>query len=809
MKKNSISVKQVLISIITTGIFTFGLTACSDETLNNEAADGGIAPIELSSGCGLENLEQHSYAVPYMVTAKGDWMINFKFKQGRQICYAHPSEGHGPQEVKICVLDNWTDERRTGEMTITDSENPQQPQVVKLEQKCNLDNGITRGEGGSFVIPDKGNRIYGVGYGFNMYKPLSKAVSLSPLIKVERLKDMDKVFITEGVEMDDAFTVVTGSTLHELTNNFTAKASASAKGFGFDGEVSAAFKRKDFNQSKNEYALCTVDIKKTATSIVANMDSIRLNYLTDEAYQNINGVAFEGEDDKEGRKMDEEPLYPSTPEGLYELVKTYGTHLVVRSEMGGRLTFASTVDVSKIEGNYDINAFAKLSYENSFLNASGNVSDEYKNSWNKNSKYVNTVIKAYGGTQETAGKAASGKVTHIIEWKASLNDVGNCKLVGVTKLIPLWELVNPNEENGEQRSEDIRNFIENELYGMMQKEAKRAIYTVGTIAHISSIPTFPGIDEIQDGKQNDGMKNLNDNAKQAANHSTLVKDVYMSGLHVARICNEFLPQINKEERVTVIYPVIENCVKYNLGYWIGDENRKPCRVCCTDNRVSVSELINETVGKKTEIYLRGSCFYSENKDSAVLANEKIGETEIEDAYMRGTYVNELGKDAPYNYPIVKIFGRIWTRDYYDERVPSTDVKTEISHGWYTKGSNLDFRVNHWRLANIDDYQNMLNGLKDGEITLPASVMWNSEKSYYKAKDLTGFSAEWYGDRYVNKNKEFKMYNNSMSIYLTKSADGKEFGYVNIMGSGAVEIVKNFTENLAMRVRLAIPVSKQK
>ncbi len=123
-----------------------------------------------------------------MVTAKGDWKIDFEF-DGRQICYAHPSEGHGPQEVKICVLDNWTDEHRTGKMTITDSENPQQPQVIQLGQKCNLDNGITRGEGGSFVTPNKGNRIYVVGYGYNMYKPLKEAVSMAPIVKVEALKD--------------------------------------------------------------------------------------------------------------------------------------------------------------------------------------------------------------------------------------------------------------------------------------------------------------------------------------------------------------------------------------------------------------------------------------------------------------------------------------------------------------------------------------------------------------------------------------------------------------------------------------------
>ena len=85
MKTTTKMVKTMLMSILTAGTLAFGFTACSDE-LNNEVA-GEFSPLEISSGCGLENLEQHSYAVPYMVTAQGDWKIDFKWNEGHQICY--------------------------------------------------------------------------------------------------------------------------------------------------------------------------------------------------------------------------------------------------------------------------------------------------------------------------------------------------------------------------------------------------------------------------------------------------------------------------------------------------------------------------------------------------------------------------------------------------------------------------------------------------------------------------------------------------------------------------------------------------
>ena len=786
MKKNSVMVKQVLMSILTAGIFTFGFTACSDE-LDNEVANE-VSPLELSSGCGLENLEQHSYAVPYHVTAQGDWKIEFEFNEGHEICYAHPRQGHGPQEIKICVLDNWTDEQRTGEMIITDSENPQHPQVIKIGQKCNLDNGITRGADGSFVTPDKGNRIYGVGYGYNMYKPLNQALTLNPIIRIEEVRDSN-IFVTEGVEMQEVSEDYTGSSFSEVTNNFKAKASASGEGWGFEGEVSASFGRNDFSNNKYEYALSTIDVKKTTAELInINHNTIALCYMCNEAYANINGQPY-NPGARSGRATGAKSPYDNSDEGLYKLVKMYGTHLVVSASMGGRLKYANTVDVSKVKGSYDINAFAKLSYKNSFMKASADVSDDYKKSWEENKSAVTTIVSAYGGTHETASKVSDGTKSSIDAWKASLNDIGNCKLVGIDygTLIPLWEIVNINEKGGVRRRNLLRKFITEKLQGMMAREQGNKNYSCSTIARID-IPQFAS-------------------AKDTKASATLIKDVYMSGTHVARICNEYLPQLNKKERVTVVYPVVENSVMYNLGYWGGDQAHKPYRVCSTDNGILVNEIKEDTIGAKKVLYLRNSCFYTDWKDSKTLKKEPIAKTTIENAYMKGLNVKKGGVEAPYNYSMVKIFGRIWLREWYNERVADTKSVSGTRCGTYTKSSDLNFKINNFRLATYDDYQNLLDGLKDGGVAAPATVMFNGNMT----EDLTGFNVEWEGWGVIDKSGKYLdcIEKDTQMEYITRSADGKEFGHVRIKKAGSVEIVKNEYDNWAMQARLAIPVSMQK
>ena len=774
----------MLSSIIATATFT----ACSDEIAENTNDNNSPLADNVQSN-DLSALEQYSYAVNYDVKAKGKWKIDFAFNEGHEICYAFPAEGEGPTTVKICVLDNWTDQQRTGVMTVNDLENPANTVKVQLKQKCNSDYG-TRGS--NLVTPEKGNIIYGVGYGYNIYKPLSKAITLNPILRVEEFKDSKvDVFVTEGVEAKFDYKQYTGSTLKEISSDFKAKASATGKGFGFEGEVGATFNMKNTSSTQNEYAISTVSITKTNAALIGmNAATLSNYYMCNEAYANINGMPFgmdaadipEGAPVRRGRTA--VVAYPSTDEGFFNLVKQYGTHLIIKTSMGGQLSYASTIDLSKVEDSYDLNAFAKMSYKCSWASASAEVSEDYKQSFKKNSKAVSTTLTAYGGNGETVTDIAiNGSEDNINKWKKSLDDVTNQKVVAVDKetLIPIYDLcIDP------ARKAAMKDYINNRLViDMAREEAEelmRSGYQSSTVAHIGALPSFD---------------------KEAAS-GTLIKDIYMGGQQVARVCNEYIPAINKKERVSVIYPVVNNKVKYNLGYWPGDDSHKPCRICFNDTLI-VKEVPNAERGVNKDIYLCGASIYNMDDDAELLKSEKTAETKVQNAYMEGKGNSNKVGEMVHNYPLVKIFNRIWTREFYCQRIYDDQIvrSGDYGAGWYYPSNVKYFNLNNWRVAKVSDYQNLKDGITKAGFNLTAAKMYSDASM--GAEDLTGFNVEWKGwwDYSRNSNQVCNGNNNDQMEYLTLNDKG-QFGHIRITKQGSMDICDNNYNHSkwAMFVRLA-------
>ena len=764
------------------------ITSCSDDLAADVADAGKVPGVEQNASTDLGSLEQFSYTIPYEVKCSGKWKIRLGFNEGHEICYATPSEGTGPATVKICVLDNWTDERRTGLMEVADLENPSKSVTVELGQKCNLDYAT---RAGNLVTPDKGNIIYGVGYGYNIYKPMSQAVTLNPILRVEEFKESSvDVFVTEGVDARFEYDQYTGSTLREISSDFKASASAKGKGFGFEGEVGAKFNMKNSSSSQNEYAMSTVKITKTNVSLIGMDPGTLANYyMCNEAYANINGYPFqmnpedlpEGMPVRKGRSA--VVAYPSTDEGFFNLIKQYGTHMIMRASLGGNLTYATTIDVSKVEDSYDLNAYAKLSYKCSWASAEGNVSEDYKQSFKKNSKAMHTTMSAYGGdSKAVTAVAIDGSEANINAWKESLDDVTNQKVVGIDhdRLIPIYDLV-----VDQARKNALKEYIENRLeLDMAREEAQelaRQGYQSSTVAHIGNLPGF----------------------ESEKNSGTLIKDVYMGGQHVARVCNEYIPRINKEERVSVVYPVSNNVVKYNLGYWPGDDTHKPCRVCFNDSAVIVKEIPNSSIGSGKDLYICGSSFYTKEKDGDLLSGETIGETKVKSAYMEGKANSNKNGEYVHNYPIVKIFNRIWTRERYCQRIYRDQVVRTGSYGagWYYASDTKYFNLNNWHMAKNTDFQNLKDGLTSAGFNLPVSKMYNNGS--LGAEDLTGFNIEWEGwwDYDRDKNKVCNGNNNDQMEYMIVNDKG-QFGHVRLTKQGSMDIEDNNMESYwEMMVRL--------
>ena len=748
MKTRANNIKNFARTMLCCIVAGTALLSCSDDQFQENASLSPTAAVQGES-TDLASIEQYGYAIPFEVKADGDWEITFQFNEGHQICYALPDHGKGPTQVKICVLDNWTDEARTGQMIVTDLTSGTKTSYP-LSQKCNLDNG-TRAS--NLVTPEKGNIIYGVGYGYNMYKPLSSAITLNPIVRVEEFKAQN-VIQTEGVDATFHYAQYTGSSFSEIVSDFKANCSVTGKGSGFEAEVSAAFGTKDFSSNENEYMLSEVNVVKNKVTITnMNASTLIQSFMCDEAYANINGSPYvaPGSDPKRAAIV----AFPSTDEGFYNLVKHYGTHLIRRAQLGGRIRYATTVNISKVEGCYDLNAYAKCNYQCPWTNGNGEISESLQNAYKSNSTACKTNISVYGGEQNAANVISRIKFnSYYYEWLKSLDKVENQKVISIDndELLPIWELVNEAEAGGRARKAKLKDYILNRLPLDMASKESANTYQTGTVTRISNIPDFQA--EKLDG--------------------TLIKDVYVSGQHVARICNEYIPQINKLERINVIYPVAANKVKYNMGYYPGDNEHRPYQVCCTNTDIMVKELSEEPIGNKKEIYLRGSKIYAELQSEG----EQIVNSSIKDACMQAPSSNS-GNTFIGNYPIVKIFNRIWQRNQYCEQ-----VNGDHSLYYYSNDTKY-FHNENWHISTVDDWKNLKAGLTDIALcNLPTCKMFTEAK--YKAEDITGFNIQWLGWKsgsHRNGN------NNDQMEFLTVNNNG-QFGHIRILKTGNIDICDN-------------------
>ena len=695
MKKFSVLVKQVLMSTLTAGVFTFSLTACSDDNmLDNE---GEVMNSMMAQSMDLNNLESYSYSVPFEIKCEGDWSVDFAFNEGEPFCYAFPKRGHGPQTIKICTIDNTNTESRSGELIVNDLSGDATSVTLPI---CQQGAAGTRAAGEAQDIV-KGWRIYGVGYGFNA---MTNELGESPIVRMEELYELGHL-TKDAIDLRIEERHYTGSCHSELTNNLKTEAKFSGKYFGFEGEAGATFDMKSFKETNKEYAIGMVDVAVQKAHIEATDDELKVDYMTDAAYAAINGLPYKSQ--KTGRTTNS---YKTTRAGFKKLIEAYGTHMLVAADLGGKMKYATTIDVEKVENSYDLNAYAKCSYKNSYVSASGSVSEEMKNSYKENSSAAEIKLTVTGGSDETAFALRNkDNDANMDAWVNSLKNDINKSVVNVTeaKMIPLYELINEDEEGVDpSRKQALKDYMTNgEMEEDFMNHDSQMIET-GTITHIKSIPTF--------GNSSD---------------DTLIKDIYEGGRLVARACSEFIPQLDRENRVTVIYPVVNNWAKYNMGYYIGSKTCSPQRICWkTDGTVSITKIDNEGVGAKTELYLRGTTFYSAGDAAIKNCKETIIDDKTENSWMK---MQTVSGNKIWNCPIVKIFNRIWTRQYYRATVFENSI-------WYDRGNQYCLDAENWPCARMEDYEDLKNGLTNANIELPGLYMFDSNIS----KDRTGFNVEW-------------------------------------------------------------------
>ena len=628
--------KKRFLNILVIGLFLFSLASCNDDGVDMIETE-----IEIENGKDFMSLSRlgGEYKIDIQTESNATWKASIDGILG--YVASDDTMGVGSKTITLYTSTNRYDEDRTANLCITFPGYEASNQTISLKQMGKLSDP----ENEDHI--SVGNQIYAVGYGYDTRDKWANPTS----VKAEILKTSDMIKsgkisagpITISIETN----VVTGSSVSELSNELNTSGKVSGSGWGFKGEAGAAFGMKDFSSNKYEYAIAYINFAKRSVEIKTAASNLRRYYMTPEAYDDINGICEEGE----------EAEYPSTASGFDKLISGYGTHLVVNAKLGGQIKYAMRMDVSQIKGSYDLEAYAKMNYKG-VVNAEVSVSDELKKSYENNKSNIHTEITVLGGDDSATVLANPDSVakfsTYLSKWIESLKQDENLALMDFEAsdaMIPLYEMVDKTKYRA--RYEAMKEYMQT---GRLESiKSVNMEYQCGTSTMIEGLPTFNG----------DSEKN------------TLIKDVYNEGQWVGRICNEYIPVINEKARVTVVYPVFSNTVKYNMGYFVGDSGHKPAKVCWQGENLTVTECPEDSIGAKMTLYLRGS-------DVSAVCYDNYVKGTIEDAT-----VAAQGIDGIYNYSIVKIFNQIWMRENYKANHYTTGASINCSY--HSDGTNYWFK----------------------------------------------------------------------------------------------------------------------
>ena len=613
---------------------------------------------------------------------------------------------------------------------------------------------------------EDGDRIYGVGYGYNFILDHSKALSKAPILQQDKIKN-NNWRKTNGVDADIQERTYTGHSLSELANEFSANVNVSGGTVAFKGEVGAAFDAKYKKSSEYEYALNIIDISMTSVTLEMDLGMIMENRSPNFV------LAVQGTS----------PVYQGE-KGLYNLVRDYGTHLVCQAKLGGRVRYSNTVDISKVSGEYDLSAFAKASYKSIGLSASASVEDKFKKSFENNKSAVDTRITAIGGTPATVlGLTEKGDEERFKAWRETLaqDDYKNTCVVSVEQVIPIWELVKNNPE----RAKEIERYIKDGSYERdMTGENNFLVGALGKISDVSSIFT-----------------------EEDEKNGTLVKNLEINGNIVAQACKEFIPQLNASQRSIVLYPVVNNKPKYNLGYFIGNSSLTPCRVCWSMSS-PVPSLIpltrEKNIGAQKELYILGCSFLHNDLDKPTIEAGQVRPVTANGFFMETKGLNSKGEEEnPHNYPLVKIFNHVWTRENYSFPMDgvcykSSDNQCFYNHRLIADDNHRNRLPNGWALPSQVIFQELFDELKNRNIQRPADKM--------AVGGVIGFNAPWTGWMNNDNSLHEKGVNANFWAYEynpeTKKADYLAHQYLRLDSeTGNMSIIKNSSIYVCYSVRL--------
>ncbi len=617
---------------------------------------------------------------------------------------------------------------RSGQLTVTASDG-----VDSHTEICEIRQSEDKGTNDYEEPASKSMRV---GYGYDIFGKYMNDLSVKEPILSQSL--LSQYADASGLVETSSRSVLdieknTSRGLVEMAQMLTKKEEKTESGISGNSRTVNEISSSSYDGTSSQYAY----IRFYKTAAMRSIDLGMLKMMLDQ------GKQLFSDDFAEVRAQIIKD--PNNEANINRMLEKFGTHLVVQGELGAAIEVTARFD-KNLTGGLDMRAddFADYFFKGEtsfFILSTGQIKDL------QTQVKVGVNCHIYGGSASTKEALKedinnNGRVKEdiLLDWlnsssgNASDNEIAQALVPINFQLIPVWELF-PKE-------------CLNPIFNAVMKIAERSTNKVAD--------SVTGLDYYQI-ELTPELLSFRDDAD-----ATLVRVLYASNTQsgtlspILEICNEYVPVIRGDKRITVVYGIKDGRTFHGAGFFPGDgEGNPPAWLTFSEGDVYVKPVKGAGAFEKMNrvYYLHGNIYETSlGVDTPVPSKQKIV-----DQYLSIRY-----DDAP--YPIVKIGSGYWTRknimeslgfgepvdptdpdsfDYYNyEEIIDSMLYANIFYGnspafqfdypdIFDTKTDINGKRIHWYLPHVSDIRNL------------ETYVGNNCKALFSGQQ-SGFEAQFFG-----------------------------------------------------------------
>lgn len=426
---------------------------------------------------------------------------------------------------------------RTGKLTIGDADNGG---ITVSVYQCGLSDDDN----------NSGLNCY-AGCGYNIFQELNSESSIcSPVVDYDAATAIDPMIVqTVGRNIQDVKTI-TSNSLVEMSSLMTHSVEKKSSGLLGGKKTISRFEEQESKTRKEQTGYAYINLQRIAAC--TSMDLSKVQQYVEQGQTQILS--------KEFRRQYEEILRNPTQENIFRLFRDFGTHIVSYADLGGSMDIAVCFNRTMVgELNMRADDFRRYFFnsEPSDFTLDGRIQGLTTSVSDKGT------FKVAGGTEATRRAIISdcesqGHISsdNIYAWTRSLPGSNFMSAEALrllapvnVQLVPIWSIFPQNLANI---------FFE--------------------CAIVESQKSYNTIDDAKAGIDNYGISIRSADFMKFADRAdeSLVRVVYANQTDIRKagpileICNEYVPELKVNERVSVIYPIRNGRAFHGTGLYPGD-----------------------------------------------------------------------------------------------------------------------------------------------------------------------------------------------------------------------------------------------